>query len=67
MSKTKLELSLLKLSQKAKLTAYVRTVCLPVPRDRVVVRTNAYGVVAGWGSAQKVTVLIIEDSIACNL
>lgn len=46
------DLALLKLANKAKLTPYVRTICLPRGSDRIVIRTNGEGVLPGWGSAQ---------------
>nr|AND61521.1 factor B1 protein [Exaiptasia diaphana] len=46
------DLVLLKLQNKAKLSTYVRTICLPRMSDRIVIRPNGVGVIAGWGSAQ---------------
>ncbi|XP_031565766.1 complement factor B-like [Actinia tenebrosa] len=47
------DLALVKLNHKIKLTAYVRTICLPKQKDRTLVRPFKYGVITGWGSTQR--------------
>nr|BAH22727.1 complement factor B precursor [Nematostella vectensis] len=47
------DVALIQLKGGVKLTAYVRTVCLPQPTDAILVRPGSVGIVAGWGSTQK--------------
>ena len=46
------DLALLKLATPAKLTTFVRTVCLPVGTDKRLVRPGKFSVLTGWGSTQ---------------
>ena len=48
------DIALIRLHSPVKLTAYVRTICLPVKQDKILMRANQYGLLAGWGHNQHV-------------
>ena len=52
------DIALIELQIEVKLTAYVRTVCLPVKQDKILMRANQYGLIAGWGHTKQVNYII---------
>ena len=48
------DIALIKLQFPVKLTAYVRTICLPLKEDKLLMRPHQYGLIAGWGHTKHV-------------
>lgn len=48
------DIALIELQTAVKLTAYVRTICLPMKQDKVLMRANQHALIAGWGHTKHV-------------